>query len=288
MIYLLLSIVFTSGVFLILKEFQRYKLDNLQAIVVSYFVALMIGAWHSNSGFSVSYVFHQSWVWGAIAISTLFIIVFNLMALTAQKGGLSVMTVANKMSVVIPIAFGVFLYNEDVGIFKVTGIVLALLAVWFTSKKKGSEQFDKRLWYLPFFIFLGSGLADTIINHMQANYVPSKDLAVFSTSLFLFCGLIGVAVLLVKMCFGKLNFSLKSVAGGFVLGFPNYFSIYYFLKALSQPNYESSLIFSANNLLVVIVSVLLGLFLYQEKLSKQNFFGLGMSIIAIIVLYFAI
>ncbi|MDO3695100.1 EamA/RhaT family transporter [Wenyingzhuangia sp. chi5] len=288
MIYLLLSILFTTTVFLTLKEFQRYQLDNFQAIVVSYFMALVIGCLHSISSFSVSFVLSQSWVWGALAISTLFIITFNLMAITAQKGGLSVMTVANKMSVVIPISIGVILYQEEVDFLKISGIVLALLGVWFTSKKKSVYQFDKRLWYLPFFIFIGSGLADAIINHMQAYYVPHDALDLFSTSLFFFCGCIGVMVLLIKIISGNLKLSFKNLAGGLLLGIPNYFSIYYLLKALSHPDYETSLIFSANNLLVVLISVLLGLFLYQEKLSKQNYIGLGMSVLAILVLYFAI
>lgn len=288
MIYLLLSILFTTAVFLTLKEFQRYQLDNLQAIVVSYFMALGIGCLHSNSPFSVPFLLSQSWLWGAVAISTLFIITFNLMAVTAQKGGLSIMTVANKMSVVIPIFIGIVLYQEDAGILKILGVILALLGVWFTSKKKGIHQFDKRLWYLPFLIFIGSGLADAIINHMQAYYVPHNALDLFSTSLFFFCGCIGVVVLLIKKISGNLKLSFKNLVGGLILGIPNYFSIYFLLKALSHPDYETSLIFSVNNLLVVLISVLLGLFLYQEKLSKQNYIGLGMSVLAIIVLYFAI
>ena len=288
MIYLLLSILFTTAVFLTLKEFQRYQLDNLQAIVVSYFMALGIGCLHSNSPFSVPFLLSQSWVWGALTISTLFIITFNLMAVTAQKGGLSVMTVANKMSVVIPIFIGIVLYQEDAGVLKILGIVLALLGVWFTSKKKGTYQFDKRLWYLPFLIFIGSGLADAIINHMQAYYVAHNALDLFSTSLFFFCGCIGIVVLMIKKSIGNLKLSFKNLIGGLILGIPNYFSIYFLLKALSHPDYETSLIFSVNNLLVVLISVLLGLFLYQEKLSKQNYIGLGMSGLAIIVLYFAI
>lgn len=288
MIYLLLSVLFTTGVFLILKEFQRYQLNNLQAIVVSYFVALSIGSLYSDSSFSVSFVFNQSWVFGALLISTLFIVVFNLMAITAQKGGLSIMSVANKMSVVIPVVFGFFLYQEEASLFKITGILLALLAVWFTSKKDNKDHFDKRLWYLPFFIFIGSGVADTLINYMQAYHVPNQDLDIFSTSLFFFCGLIGLLVLIFKFMLGKFSFSFKSSLGGLVLGVPNYFSIYFLLKALSQPGYETSLVFSLNNLLVVFVSVLLGLLIYKEKLSKQNYLGLGMSVFAIVILYYAI
>ncbi|MFW2347227.1 MAG: EamA/RhaT family transporter, partial [Wenyingzhuangia sp.] len=220
MFYLLLSVLSTSFVFLILKEFQRYRLDNLQAIVASYFTALTIGVCYGKSTFSISFVLSQNWVWGAMTISSLFIIVFNLMAVTAQKGGLSVMTVANKMSVVIPISFGIIWYEEDLGLFKVLGILLALLAVWFTAKKKGVERFDQHFWYLPFFIFIGSGLADAIINHMQHQFVPSSDFDVFSTSLFLFCGFLGIIVLFIKGISGAVSLSFKNIVGGLVLGVP--------------------------------------------------------------------
>lgn len=288
MVYLLLSILFTTAVFLTIKEFNRFKIDNLIGIVVSYFTALLIGNFYSGTQISYSYLLDKTWVWGAICISIIFIIVFNLMAVTAQKGGLSVMSVANKMSVVIPISMGVVLYNEALGVTKALGIVMALLGVWFTSKKTGVDQFDKRYWYLPFFIFIGSGIADSILNHMQTFYVPQKELAVFSTSLFLFCGLIGVVVCLIKYLLGSLQFSLKSVIGGLVLGVPNYFSIYFFLKALSQGTYATSLVFSLNNLLVVLLSVFLGVVLYKEKLSQQNYLGIGMSVVAIVLLYFAL
>lgn len=288
MIYLFLSIFFTVLVFVILKEFERYQLDNFQAIVVSYFIAFAIGVGFSEAALSVSYLISKPWLFGAMGISLLFIVVFNLMAITAQKGGLSVMTVAGKMSMVIPIIAGVFLYKEDVGLLKAIGVLLALLGVWFTCKKEGGQKFDKRLWYLPFFIFIGAGLADTLLNHMQTKFVPVNEFDVFSTSLFLFCGLIGVLVFVIRIVLGKIKLSPKSWIGGLVLGLPNYFSIYYMVKALSQKQFGTALIFSANNLLVVLCSVLLGLWLYKEKLSKQNYIGLGMSLLAIVFLYFAV
>ncbi|NIJ44954.1 drug/metabolite transporter (DMT)-like permease [Wenyingzhuangia heitensis] len=288
MVYLLLSIFFTTAAFLTLKEFNRFKIDNLVGIVVSYFTALLIGSFFSGSFTFTTFYVDKPWVWGAVGISTIFIIVFNLMALTAQKGGLSVMSVANKMSVVIPISFGVLLYNEALGPLKILGIVAALLGVWFTSKKEGVDKFDKRFWYLPFFIFIGSGLADSLINHMQTFLVPQDEIAIFSTSLFWFCGVIGVALCLIKYALGKLRITFKSIVGGLVLGVPNYFSIYYILKALSYGTIQTALVFSLNNLLVVLLSVFLGVVLYKEKLSKQNYIGIAMSAFAIVLLYFAI
>lgn len=288
MIYLLLSVFFTTIVFLTIKEFNRFKIDNFQGIVVSYLMAVFIGSFFSETQATYSFLIDKTWLWGAIIISIIFIAVFNLMAITAQKGGLAVMSVANKMSVVIPVVVGVVLYKEAIGFVKVLGLVMALLGVWFTSKKKEEGTFDKRLWYLPFLIFIGSGIADSVINHMQTFYVAQNELDVFSTSLFLFCGIIGISICMVKFLAGNLKLSLKSILGGLILGVPNYFSIYYLLKALSQPVYETSLIFSINNVLIVLSSVFLGVLLYQEKLSKQNYLGIAMSVLAIVLLYFAI
>ncbi|WP_010136690.1 EamA family transporter [Ochrovirga pacifica] len=288
MIYLFLSVLFTVLVFVILKEFNRFGLDNLQAIVVSYFTALLIGIGFSETPMTFSFLLSKPWIYGAMAISTLFIIVFNLMAITAQKGGLSVMTIANKMSMSIPILAGVLLYDEQLGVLKIAGILLAFLGLWFACKKAEAHKFDKRLWYLPFFIFIGAGLADTLLNHMQTQYVPVHEFDVFSTSLFLFCGLLGLLVFFVKWSMGKLKLHPKSWIGGLALGFPNYFSIYYIVKALSQKEFDAAFVFSANNLLVVLISVLIGLWLYKEKLNVQNYIGLGLSCIAIILLYFAL
>ena len=62
----------------------------------------------------------------------MFILVFNVMALTSQKNGLSVESVSSKMSVVIAIVFGVWYYEESLSFIKVIGILLALLAVYLT------------------------------------------------------------------------------------------------------------------------------------------------------------
>ncbi len=288
MLYLLLSVFFTTTVFLIIKEFNRFGVDNFQGIVVSYFVALTIGVFFSDVKPTYTFLMHSNWWFGALVISAIFISVFNIMAITAQKGGLSVMTVANKMSVVIPILAGILLYKEPLNVLKIAGILLALLGVFFTSLKKGISTFSNQLWYLPFLIFIGSGVADAVINHMQRCYVSLQEFDVFTTSLFLFCGIIGVFICVVKLALGKLLITTKSIVGGLVLGVPNYFSIYFLLKALSQPEYQTSFVFSVNNVSIVLCSVCLGVVFYKEKLSNYNYIGVVVSLLAIVLLYFAV
>ena len=60
------------------------------------------------------------------------------MAITTQRSGLSVVSVATKMSVVIPVLFGLIYYKESLGFFKLLGISLALIAVYLSSIKSKS------------------------------------------------------------------------------------------------------------------------------------------------------
>jgi len=43
MLYLLLSVLFSSAIFIVFKLFDTYKINTLQAIVFNYFTAFTIG-----------------------------------------------------------------------------------------------------------------------------------------------------------------------------------------------------------------------------------------------------
>ena len=76
------------------------------------------------------------------------------MALTAQKNGLSVASVASKMSVIIPILFGIYVYNESYRIIKIIGIILALIAVYLTSLKQKDNVVSNKIYITTYtFIF---------------------------------------------------------------------------------------------------------------------------------------
>jgi len=122
-IYLLLSIASSSIIFVVFKLFSRFKINTLHAIVVNYFTASTLGLLLYNGAITIASVPQQDWFFSAVALGFLFILIFNLMALTTQRSGLSVVSVATKMSVVIPILFGILYYKESLGFFKTTGII---------------------------------------------------------------------------------------------------------------------------------------------------------------------
>ncbi|WP_196886723.1 EamA family transporter [Aureivirga sp. CE67] len=282
MIHLLLSIILSSFLFVIFKYFEKFRIDNLQAIVVNYFVAFSIGYATTTENVHFTEIPAQPWFYGVLFLGFLFIFLFNVMALTAQKAGMSVVSVAGKMSVVIPITFGIIVYNESYGVVKILGILLALLSVYLTSRKDSSD-FDQKYLYLPIILFVGSGILDTTIKYVENNYVSDGGLELYSASIFLVAGMLGVLLLSILFIMGKVKFQFKNIIGGIVLGIPNYYTIFYLLKALEMDHMETSTIFTVNNVATVSFSTLLGIMIFKERLNKRNWIGVVLSIIAIIL-----
>ncbi len=131
-----LSILFSSLIFVIFKLFDTYKIETSYAITTNYVVASTVGLLLYDQDIVLSAIPGKPWFLGTLALGILFIVVFNLMAAASQKSGVSVASVATKMSLVIPVLFGLLVYKEHLGPLKILGILLALVAVYFASVKE--------------------------------------------------------------------------------------------------------------------------------------------------------
>jgi len=281
LIYLLLSILASTAIFVIFKLFDRYNINTLQAIVFNYITACLSGVLSYESTINTSEIIHSKWFLGAVALGFLFISVFNLMALTAQRNGLSVASVAGKMSVIIPVIFGIYAYNETVGFQKLFGISLALIAVYLTAVKNNASFSFKKGLLFPLLLFVGSGIIDTSIKYIETTYVASNGIPIFSATIFAIAAIIGVLILCIKAVLGTFKFDIKSLFAGVILGVVNYYSIYFLLKALQFEGLESSRLFTVNNVAIVMITTLTGLFLFKEKISKKNWIGITLAVISI-------
>ncbi|MFD2823903.1 EamA/RhaT family transporter [Lacinutrix iliipiscaria] len=280
MINLLFSIIASTLIFIVFKLFNKYNINTFQAIVVNYFAACVCGLITYDSPIHIQDIVQSQWFYGAIFLGFLFISIFYIMALTSQKLGLSVVSVASKMSVVIPVAFGIYAYQEGAGVQKITGIILALIAVYLTSIKSNTTFSLKSLW-LPIILFFGSGTIDTSIKYIETTYVADNGIPIFTATIFSIAAITGVLILTTKALKKQFAINFKTIFGGIVLGVVNYYSIFFLLKALNFENTESSTIFTINNVAIVMLSTLIGLFLFKEKLIFKNWIGIGLAIISI-------
>ena len=117
MIEITLTIVTFSLMLIIFKYFEIFKVNNLQAIIVNYITAGVLALVADGSvltnNFSITNLFQPTFIYYALIIGILFIITFNLIAFGTQKIGIAITTVSNKMSMIIPVLIGLFVFKED-------------------------------------------------------------------------------------------------------------------------------------------------------------------------------
>lgn len=285
MLDLALSVLFSSLIFVVFKLFSVYKVETLYAIMVNYFVACTVGLLFYNGDVNIADILEKPWFWGTFALGLLFIIVFNLMAATSQQLGVSAASVATKMSLVIPVLVGVLIYKEELGAFKILGIVLALAAVYFASVKEKSTAFKMASLLLPFLTFMGSGAIDASLGYFQRELITPAELPLFSATVFACAAFVGILFILFKSLKKplKVKVNLRNVLGGICLGILNYFSIYFLLRALQNNSLNSASIFTINNVAIVMFSTLFGILLFKEKISTKNWGGIILAVISILL-----
>lgn len=287
MSWLIVSILTNTILLLILKGFERYGVNTLHGIVINYLIAGSTGIVLLGAPSYDTYANGTSGVmWIPFVLGFLFISIFFALGRTAQVSGISVATVANKMSVVIPVLAAVLLYDETLQWTKIIGIILALIAVWMTSNKDG-KAFDMKYLLLPIVIFIGSGIIDALVNHMQKT-TPERTLIPFMLSVaFLTAFAIGVCTIIYRTFRFREPITGKSILGGIILGIPNYFSIYSITQALNADIMDSSALYPVNNMGIVVCSALGALIFFRERLSLLNWTGILLSVGAIALIAFA-
>ncbi len=281
MIYLLLSILFNAVLFVIIKLFAKYNIDALQALVVNYFVAFLVGLFFLENNLAPNEIISYDWFKGSIFLGFIFISTFYVTTITSQINGLSVASVASKMSVIIPITLGVVLYNESLNFIKSIGILLALIAVYFTSKKETGDIQKASNLLFPILVFIGAGTIDSSLKYLQTYHVPVNQIGLFSTITFFCAFCVGVLILLYQIFSRKLKFSGRNILGGIALGLPNFFSLYFLVKMLEAKAFESATLFTIHNISIVIVSTFVGILFFKEKISIRNAFGIGLALFAL-------
>ena len=98
MIFLLGRIVLSSYLTIAFKLCDKFGVDKFQAIVFNYLACALTGCVVSGAVPSFSQSASSPWFGWALVMGAAFIIIFNLIALTVQKAGLAVASVASKLS----------------------------------------------------------------------------------------------------------------------------------------------------------------------------------------------
>lgn len=283
MLTIFLVILMSSAIFITFKIFYRFKIDNFQAITVNYFVALIFGVLIIPDKGILAEVLTQPWILYAIITGILFIVIFLLFALSSQKAGITITAVFSKMSVIIPVILGVFLYNEQFNTFKIIGGIFTLFAFILIFHKKGKVNFDYRLMLFPVLIFFGNGMIDSILKYAEFHFIQD-DIIFFLTTIFAVAFSVGCIVSIIRYVTNRNKIRLKNIFGGVILGLLNFGTTFFMIKAMGL--FESNVLFPVQNIGIVMLTAIIGLLVFKEKLSLINWVGIVISVLAILLIAF--
>jgi len=281
MFYLIFAIITSSVIFVIFKMFTTFKIDVFQAITVNYIVASLLGYYTSPERITFPGVFSNDWFVYAVISGVGLIATFYIYGISTQKVGIAITSVSGKMSVVIPVLVGFIWFKEDFNWVRITGIVLAMAAFYFTLLRSESQKAEGRYLILPVLLFFGNGFNDSVFKVSQELYIKGAYIN-FLTVAFSVSLLVGLIVLIPRTIITKQKILLRNILAGVVLGLFNWFSTYFFLVGLSH--FDVSVFIPVFNVSIVAIAAIIGYMFYREKLSTINIIGIALAIVSIILI----
>lgn len=288
MILLLFSVLTNAAIYLLFKWFEIKSIRVFEAIVFNYITAFTFGIVmvDDRKGAITEALHWPIWSVAGILMGGIFISVFYFMAITAQKVGVSVATIASKMSLALAvILFAIFDHSETITLVKGIAILLAITGVVFSSLKEGEGKFNWKMIGYPMLILMGSTVIDFSIAFFSNYPTNESELALYSCLPFLTSAVIGLTVIGIKTIKGGgYHLRLRDALAGIGLGIVNYGSIYFLVKSYDLAIWPKSTLLPINNLSVVIVGALAAFLIFKEKFSVKNLIGLFLSGVALALL----
>ena len=311
MLYFLLSVAFTVSLYLIMRAFPNYKVNAFQAVVFNYYACVATGLLlmpKPSDFLAVNWTSTPTLL--TLALGIMFVVVFLLIGQTATKAGVTSASLSSNMSLIIPVLFGLFVFknnNKEFDFLNYTGIVLALVALGLSVVKNSPQRNAARSTVhspkskvhspksetnsilttrysllLPVLLFLCSGANNTLINFLSSKFYRPEQTPLFMIIACVGAIIVGTTMLIIRIISDKEKVEFRNIVGGFVLGVPNFLSLFFLLKTLAYFGNSAAFVFPIYNVLTILVSSLTAFLLFKEKLQPLNKVGLGLAVVAIV------
>jgi len=281
--YVFFSVLCSVAVSVVLKTANRLGYRHLDLIVWNYPVAVLATFFFLRPEIPDLAKVHLPW--GLyLPLALLLPVVFVCIAYAIAFGGIVRTEVAQRLSLFIPLLAAFFIFREDIGLPKLVGIGVGLLAIVFSIAwgKKSAPADGNRNWIYPLAVFVGMGVIDILF----------KKVALYGGASYAF-SMFAVFVLAMPVAFGLLAYRLwttgekprpKSILWGILLGLFNFGNILLYMKAHRALPDSPSVVFTAMNIGVILVGTLVGLFFFREKLSVYNKIGLVLAVVSVVLI----
>ncbi|RIY31236.1 hypothetical protein CKF54_07135 [Psittacicella hinzii] len=202
------------------------------------------------------------------------------MGKAVQTSGIAKADTASRISLAIGILASFTIFQQKLTVLAIIGVALAFVAILMLlnrgqSARTISEQIavreSKFAWLWLFLVWLGYGSIDVLLKLMAV-----KD----TMSLLMLIFILAAVVMLVYNLQRKTKFNFASVLAGILLGALNFTNIFTYVRAHQELHGHTALVFTSMNIGVIALSLLVGV-IFKERISKVNYLGILLAVVAI-------
>lgn len=217
-----------------------------------------------------------------LALGVLLPSVFLFLAKALQTAGILKTEIAQRLSVVLSLTAAYFIFQEQFNSLKIVGIALGIAAVLciLYSHRGGSSSAQAGMLYLAL-VWVGYALIDVLLKYTTG---LGLQFALVLNLMFICAFILSLGYILIQH---KSWGSGKNIAAGLILGMLNFANIAFYVKAHMALKDSPAVVFAGMNILVVILGVISGLLFFKEKLKPSTAIGLGLGIISVMCLAYA-
>lgn len=279
--FILLSAVCSLLIAHFLKVAEVKKLRTLNTLTVNYLVAAVVaGAWGwiQSAGIAI----HGGILLLVFCLVTGVFFISNFIAYSksVHANGVGVTITAMRLSLLVPVLLSVCLYNEYLNATEFVGVGLVFSALVLLIPKKNKVKTGRiNAGWLLLILFLLSGFADASLKIYKEEFSAQLNESLFMGMVFLGAFVIGVAACIVRK--GPLLTKQECKLGS-MIGIPNLYSSIFLIFALDD--ISGSIAYPMVNILNVAGGTALGLIRWNDTISSLQWTGLGIALIAIIIL----
>jgi len=292
---------------------------NYLAAVAVALVLLTAGGRSVGEGLALS----SSLIGLGIGTGALLIAGFFVLSVATDVAGMSLAIGVMRVSVVIPFTVSWLVWNEIPTIAQGVGLVLAGAAFFLIARKEQEPQrvvpaaseaggesagggsvvggggedaslpdpsdlaeratdVDPKVFGVLALTFIAGGAVDVTMKSFEEIYGADNSRVLFLLLAFGIAFLIGAAVVLWRGMQRGIWPDQRTIGWGVLLGVINYGSLEFILRAIEQ--LPGTVVFPVNNIAIVLLAAVLGIYVWDEHLSRLNRIGLGFAVVALILL----
>lgn len=263
-----------------LKVAEVKRLRTLNTLTVNYLAAGSIAAVLGSIKSNALIIPDMLILLFCLVTGLFFISNFVAYSKSVHANGVGVTITAMRLSLLVPVLISIYLYNEYLGSAEIAGVVLVFGAlVLLIPKSNGVRVGRINAGWLLLIVFLISGFADASLKIYKEEFSMQLNESLFMSLVFFGAFLIGIIACIVRK--GPLA-TKEEVKLGTIIGIPNLYSSIFLIYALND--ISGSIAYPLVNTLNVMGGTALGIIRWKDKVTNLQWIGLGMALIAMIIL----